>query len=136
MERIITQFATIGEATISAIALGVIGLVGTFATVGYKYKKDKPKPEDQSKVVFDQVNQFIKDQKQDRDDLRKELQEVREELEEVRAENRQKDIQIHALMRDNDTLKEELRQVRIAAQLVEAARVTAEHKINEKKEAK
>lgn len=135
MERIITQLAVIGESTYTAIVLAIIGLVGTLATVGYKYKKDKPKPEDQSKVIFDQVNQFIKDQKQDRDDLRKELQEVKDELEEVRVDSRRKDTLIHNLQRDNWTLKEELKQVREAAKMVEDARIEAALKItNEKKE--
>lgn len=123
----ITQFAVIGESTVAAISLAVIGLVGTFATVGYKYKKDKPKPEDQSKVIFEQVNQFIKDQRQDRDDLRKELQEVREELEEVRKDNRLKDTQIDKLIRDNNELREELEELR------EDARLVAETKIKETK---
>ena len=127
MERVITQFAAIGEATITTISLAIIGLIGTFATVGYKYKKDKPKPEDQTKVIFEQVNQFIKDQKEDRDNLRKELQEVREELEDVRKDNRLKDLRIDQLMRDNTELREEIEELR------EDARLIAEQKLRENK---
>lgn len=123
MERVLTTFSVIGESTITAISLAIIGLIGTFATVGYKYRKNKPEPQDQSKVIFDQVNQFIKDQKQDRDDLRKELQEVREELEEVRKDNRHKDRQIDGLIRDNNELREEVRSLREDAELVASNKI-------------
>lgn len=120
MTQAMTQFGAISETAVTTMVLAVIGFLGTLATVGYKYKKDKPKPEDQSKVIFDQVNQFIKDQKQDRDDLRKELQEVKDELEQVRIENRLKDTQIHALSRELQQTKDKLSEVQ-----EEAARVAA-----------
>lgn len=91
----------VSEATFTTIVLSIIGLFGTFATVGYKYKTNKTKPEDNSKIIFDQVNEFIKQQKEDRDALRKELGEVKVELAEVRKENQ--------LLRDeNRDLRDEL----------------------------
>lgn len=122
IKSVMTNLGAIGESTITAISLSVIGLIGTFATVGYKYRKDKPKPEDQSKVIFDQVNEFIKQQKQDRDDLRKELGEVKTELAAVRLENQAIRDENQVLREENQELREELQEVKRTAASVAATK--------------
>lgn len=123
VKYVLTGFAAVGESTITAIALAFMGLIGTIATVGYKYKSNKPKPEDNQKILFEQVNQFIQDQKTDRDALRQELQEVRDELDEVRRDNRLKDLQIDKLVRDNNELREELKEMQEAAKVIAATKI-------------
>jgi chromosome segregation ATPase len=102
MEEIIKQMAVLGvsEGAFTTIILAFIGLLGTFATVGYKYQSNKVKPESDQKVLFDQVNEFIKTQKEDRDALRKELADLRDELTEVRNDNEAKDRKINSLVRE------------------------------------
>lgn len=121
----LTTFGAMSEAAVTSIIVAAIGVGGTAITYGYKYIKDKPKPEDQSTVLFNQVNEFIKQQKEDRDDLRAEVEQLRNELEQVRQENRLKSEKIDELTRENRELRAEIEDVR------EAARQVAEKKIEE-----
>lgn len=64
--------------TTAIIVVAVLSLLGTIATVGYKYRNTE-KRKDPNQVIFDQVNNFIAEQRKERDDLRKELIEVKKE---------------------------------------------------------
>ena len=122
MERVVSSyFAILGlsESAVTSIILAFFALLGTFAGVGYKYRTNKTKPEDNSKVLFDQVNAFIEQQKEDRENLRKELNELKVELDEVREDNKLKEHMINDLNRqltqarwDNRELREELNELR------------------------
>lgn len=83
---IFTTFAALSGEQVSVIIVAAISLLGTIATVGYKYKNTEKK-KDPNQVIFDQVNNFIAEQRKERDDLRKELKEVKEELKRVSSEN-------------------------------------------------
>lgn len=135
----ITNMSVLGmsEQTFATIVLAFIGLLGTVATVGYKYRQQKSQPEDNQKVLFDQVNAFIKQQKEDRDELRVELQELKEKLEEVEEDNRQKERKINELIRQ---LAAERRDKTFMADQIEEltknAKIVAATKVIEDKERK
>lgn len=82
----LTTFAVLDGQQWSVVIVAIISLVGTIATVGYKYKNTE-KRKDPNQVIFDQVNNFIAEQRKERDDLRQELKEVKEEMKRVSAEN-------------------------------------------------
>lgn len=137
MEAIASIFSVLGltEQTFTTILLAFIGLIGTIATVGYKYQQNKSQPPDTHKVLFDQVNAFIAQQKEDRDELRKELQELKDKLEEVEEDNKQKERKINSLVRElakersnNANLADQIEQLRNDA--VQVAQV----KVKEDKE--
>lgn len=111
----------LSENSFVTIVIAFIAFLGTAATVGYKYKSNKSKPEDNAKVIFDQVNAFIVQQKQDRDELRAELKAVKDELVVVRQENQEIRDENQVLREENQGLRDEIQELREgAAQLVQS----------------
>ena len=103
----LTYFAAesipVSSSTTAIIVVAVLSLVGTIATVGYKYIK--PEKKDPNQIVFDQVNLFIAEQRKERDDLREEIAKMKKEFNQLTAENEKLHKELNAERSRNNKLE-------------------------------
>lgn len=92
------------DPTLAPIVASILTFFGIVITLYYKYRKKPRTNDEQTQTVFNQINQFIADQNQDRDYLKNEVRQLRIdvrlqqlEIEKLRSEGRVKDERIDIL---------------------------------------
>lgn len=104
------------------ILVAAIGLIGTIiVALIAKYKPVKKK--DQTEIVFERMDTFIEQQKQDRDDLREEIKGLRERVESAEARVDEVELENASLKRENEKLRQEVGRLRRQAEAVAATKV-------------